>query len=470
MKSDFVIIGAGPAGLASAYELAKNNVRCIVIEKNNDVAGLSRTIEYKGYRFDIGPHRFFTKNEEVYDLWREIGGKDFIPVKRLTRIYYRNKMFYYPLKPFNALFGLGILDTARAIISYLVAKRSSVNDAVTFEEWVSWQFGSKLFKTFFQTYTEKVWGIPCSQISAEWASQRIKGLNLSETIRNAIFGQRRSRIKSLVDEFHYPVQGAGMIYNAMKDFILSKGSQFIMNTHVLRINRDKQIISSVEVQINGVSQIIEGNHFISSIPITEIIEILEPSAPQLILEYSRKLCYRSHIAVNLILNQEMVFPDNWIYIHSPDVKMARIANYGNFSQAMLGKPKTSVIGIEYFCFAGDEIWNRSDKELIELAIYELEKINLVCPQTVVDKFVHRERNAYPVYYIGYEEYFNSVKEYISQFLNFQTIGRCGMYKYNNMDHSILTGLLAARNIINGSNYDLWKINIEQQYHEEKPGN
>jgi protoporphyrinogen oxidase len=462
-----IILGAGPAGLAAGLELIKHNIAVELIEKNNQVGGLARTIQYKGNYFDLGPHRFFTKNDEIEKLWQDLLKDKFIKVSRLTRICYKNRFFYYPLKPFNALFNLGILDTAVAIFSFLKAKLTKYKTPETFEEFITHQFGKKLFTVFFKTYTEKVWGIPCSQIAAEWASQRIKGLNLTAALLNAVFGQREQRkVKSLIEEFHYPLYGAGMMYEAMQKVIESKGGVINLNADVLEMHWQGNTITKVVFQRDGKILDCVGGYYISSIPITELVYKLKPSLPAEIINTAEKLYYRDHITVNLIVPEANIFPDNWIYVHSPQVKVARIANYRNFSKAMVGNQNTSAISLEYFCFATDEIWSKTDDELLKLAIEELKALKLLKSDSPIDGFVVRERNAYPMYYTGYQNYLDILKDYLSKFTNLQIIGRSGLYKYNNQDHSISTGLYAARNCL-GENYNLWQVNIDAEYLETK---
>lgn len=462
-----IILGAGPAGLAAGLELTKHNVAVELIEKNNRVGGLARTIPYKGNYFDLGPHRFFSKSNRIDKLWQDLLGDKFIRVPRLTRICYKHKFFYYPLKPFNALFNLGIWDTLVALFSFVKAKLTPHKHPRSFEEFITRQFGKKLFQVFFKTYTEKVWGIPCSQIAAEWASQRIKGLSLTEAILNAVFGQReQGKVKSLIEEFHYPVHGAGMMYEAMREVIESKGGIIHFNSEVIEIERQGSTINKVVFQRDGQRLESTGEYYISSIPITELLLKLKPAPPQAVINAAQKLYYRDHITVNLIIPEADIFPDNWIYIHSPEVKVARIANYGNFSKAMVSNKNTSAISLEYFCFATDEIWSKTDAELLKLAIEEMKALKLLKSDGPIDGFVVRERNAYPMYYIGYQHYLDILKDYLSQFTNLQIIGRGGLYKYNNQDHSISTGLYAARNCL-GGNYDIWQVNIDAEYLETK---
>jgi len=465
---EVVIIGAGPAGLGTALELQKNNIKdIIIIDANSSPGGLSRTITYNGNRFDIGPHRFYTKNREVNQIWHQILGKDFKAVNRLTRIYYKNKFYNYPLRPFNALKNLGINESSRAIIDYFITRiKRNGNDADSFEDWVSSQFGNTLYRTFFKTYTEKVWGIDCKDISANWAAQRIKGLNLYKVVLDSLNPfKNNKKTKTLIEEFDYPVLGAGMMYERMADKIVRQGGEFWFNSKVKQINTKNNWVASITVNRDNKDVLISAKDFFSSIPLTKAIKIIKPEPEENILNSSKKLFFRDHITVNLLIDSNKLFPDHWIYVHSPEVKMARLANYNNFSEKMTRDNKMTAISVEYFVFENDNIWNMRDEEIIDLAKKELHYMKLVDNNKVVDGIVIRETDSYPVYFVGYQKYFDILKEYITGFLNLQCIGRGGMYKYNNQDHSIYTGMLAAKNYC-GSNYNVWNVNVDAEYHED----
>jgi len=462
-----VIIGAGPSGLAAAYELTKNNVPVIIIERLSQIGGLSRTLRRDGAHYDIGPHRFFTKNSEVHQLWVDMMQEDLLTVERLTRIFYKNKFFYYPLQPMNALFGIGAVDTIKILSSYLttrIQQKLSPSEAKTFEDWVVAQFGRRLFEIFFKTYTEKVWGIPCTTIGAEWAGQRIKGLSLWTAVMNAVFKPKSKKIKTLVDEFVFPRGGAGILYEMIGEKVVENGGKIITDSHAIGFRHEGNRIKAVRVE-NSLEQQeeIEGDAFLVSSPLSDGILGFDPMPPRNVVEAAEALRYRAHVGVDLEAAGNP-FPDNWIYVHSTDVFLARVANYRNFSKEMARTEDTSPLTVEYFCFRGDHIWNRSDEQLIDLATDEVKRMGILKPDKISNAFVVRNEKAYPVLEIGYEKHMDLLKEYTSSFENFQPIGRCGMFRYNNMDHAIVTGLLAARNYM-GKDYDVWSVNIDADYHE-----
>ena len=464
-----VVIGAGPAGLTAAYELCKVGVESIVLEKDNTVGGIARTVNYKGYHFDLGGHRFFTKVKAVEDMWHEVLGIDFLRRKRLSRIYYNKKFFFYPLRASNALFGLGLWNSFLILLSYLKAQLFPEKIEKTFEQWVSNRFGKRLYKIFFKTYTEKVWGIPCSEITAEWAAQRIKGLSLLTAFKNALIKQQSedkiSVIKTLIDAFDYPKQGPGMMWESVANIVQQNGSEVRLEAEVEKILWTNNKVETLEVKNNGQREIIGGTQFISSMPIQELIQKFEPAVPEEVLKAAMKLNYRDFLTVALIINKRDVFPDNWIYIHDSDVKVGRIQNFNNWSPYMVPDPNKTCLGLEYFCFEGDELWTTSDQELVELGKKELELLGLIQASDVEDGAVVRMPKAYPVYDSTYREALGVVRQFLDGIGNLQLVGRNGMHKYNNQDHSMLTAMLAAENIL-GANHNLWEVNAEQEYHEE----
>lgn len=471
-----VIMGAGPAGLGAAYKLAKNGYKVEVFESQNQVGGLAKTLVWNGYRFDIGGHRNYTKHPEVEKYWNEVLGNDFLKRSRLSRIYYKGKFFNYPLDPLNAITGLGILETFLIGLSYLYSKLFPVKPEISFNDWVSNRFGKRLFKHFFRSYTEKVWGISTDELSADWAAQRIKNLSFSKAIKDAFFKGGGKEIKTLIKEFKYPKLGPGMLYEKTAKIIEKHGGMVFLNTEVTSINiRTRRVkssetrrVSSVKIKTPKGTKEIKGDEFISSIPLPDMLKILNPPLPSKIQKSINNLKFRDFLSVNLIINKKILFPDNWIYIHDPRVLLGRIQNYKNWSPYMIPKNagnKTS-LGLEYFCNKGDKFWNKDDKKLIELGKKELEIIGLAKASDVGDGFVYRNKDAYPVYGYNYQKHLNAVIPIIKSIKNFQTIGRGGLFRYNNQDHSTLSGFYAARNIM-GGDFDVWGVNIKEEYGEEK---
>lgn len=467
-RSPVVIIGAGPAGLTAAYELVKRGIQPIVLEQANLVGGISRTEMYKGYRFDIGGHRFFTKVPQVEQFWHEILDQEFIQVPRMSRIYYQGKFYDYPLSLFNTLSNLGLFNSLLILLSYLTAKLKSKFNLTpppeTFEEWVTDRFGDRLYRTFFKTYTEKVWGIPCNQIRADWAAQRIQGMSLKRAVTNALFGSQNA--KSLIKEFDYPILGPGMMWERTQELVEQKGGTVQLNTAVTRIERSGTRIKSITIEQNGETQQIAADQFISTMPVTALLHRLDPLPPPEVLAAAKGLKYRDFLIVSLIVNRDHLFPDNWIYIHSPEFKVGRIQNFKNWSAAMVPEVGKTCLGMEYFCSEGDDLWQRSNAELIELATQEAIALKIgIEPGDVQDGTVIRQHKAYPVYDGEYRQHLQVIQEYLETFENLQTVGRNGMHRYNNQDHSMLTAMLAVQNIL-GENHDLWTVNVERSYHEE----
>jgi protoporphyrinogen oxidase len=457
-----VIIGAGPAGLTAAYELVKRNIRPIVLEKADRVGGLARTEVYKGYYFDIGGHRFYTKVEGIQQLWQEMLGEDLLKVSRLSRIYYRGCFFNYPLELQNALTKLGLTESLLILFSFLKAQVQPHPPEETFEHWVTNRFGQRLYRTFFETYTEKVWGIPGHEIQADWAAQRIKGLSLATAVSNAVFGT--NHIKTLIKEFHYPTKGPGMMWEKFKTVVEGRGGQVQLNSQVIRFKLEGHHIKSLVVQHGDRTAEISAEHFISSIPLTELARRLDPPPPTDVVHAARSLSHRALILIGLIVDRATLFPDNWLYVHSPEVKVGRIQNFKNWSAAMVPDPRKTSLGMEYFCAEGDTTWRMSDADLIELATRELGVLGLASAEEVEDGVVFRCPHAYPVYDQGYREHLGIVQGFMATFDNLQTIGRSGMHRYNNQDHSMLTGMLAIENLL-GNSYDLWGVNEELEYLE-----
>lgn len=459
-----IAIGAGPASLTATYELMKHGVRSLVLEKADKVGGISRTETYKGYRFDIGGHRFFTKVGEVEALWKEVLQDDFIRVPRMSRIYYNNKFFQYPLQPFDAVNNLGIFESLSMLYSYAKAKVSPLSEETNFEQWVTNRFGKRLYETFFKTYTEKVWGIPCTEIRADWAAQRIKGLSLRKAVVNALFGSNNT--KTLIKEFDYPRLGPGMMWERFQQRLEENGVPVNLNTNVTRIHHDGRRIESILAERNGQPLLLEAEHFISSMPVSQLVRSLHPKPPHHVLKAANSLRYRDFLIVPIVVEAEHLFPDNWIYIHCPEFKVGRIQNFKNWSPEMVPDTRKTCLGMEYFCSQGDRLWEMSDEELVKLATQEVVNLGLVESEDLVtDGTVIRQHKAYPVYDGEYRQHLSVLQNYLKRFENLQTIGRNGMHRYNNQDHSMLTGLLAARNVL-GEQHDLWEINTERSYYEE----
>ena len=463
-----IILGAGPAGLTAAYELTKMGLKSTIVEAEGVVGGLACTVHHKGYRFDIGGHRFFTKVVAVEKLWHEILGEDLLTRPRLSRIYYNGKFFSYPLKPLNALRNLGLGETFRCICSYGWAQLSPEYPEESFAAWVSNRFGRRLYNIFFRTYTEKVWGIPCSEIQAEWATQRIAGLSLFATLRQAIFPDgpaiRASGeiTKKLVEGFFYPRHGPGMMWDRVQEMIERRGSRLLLNTPVKHVHWEPGRVRAVEVD----SITLTGDQFLSSIAVRDLVESLSPPPPPNVLTAARRLEYRDFLTVALIVRCKDVFPDNWIYVHDPSVKLGRIQNFKNWSSEMVPDAEKTCLGLEYFCSQGDDIWERSDCELIELGTREIEALGFVARRDVIDGRVVRMKKAYPVYDRQYGQALAEVRNFLDTLTNLQLVGRNGMHRYNNQDHSMLTAMLAARNIADQKvHFDLWRVNVKQEHHE-----
>ncbi len=466
-----VIMGAGPAGLTAAWELAQNGVRSDILEADEkEVGGIARTASYKGFRFDIGGHRFFTKAGEVTKLWHEIlPAEHWLTVPRLSRIVYRGKFFDYPLKAFNALRNLGIIQTILCLASYGWAKIRPTKPERSFEDWVRNRFGWRLYRIFFKTYTEKVWGMPCNEISADWAAQRIKGLSLASAIKNVLFDSRRKKggevIKTLIEEFEYPTHGPGMMWEHAAAGVQELGSKVHMGHRVVKIRHGDGKLQEVITQ-NGAQASFTGTDYISTLPMRELVNILEPAAPREVIDAANALEYRDFLSVVLVVNQATLFPDNWIYIHDPTVKLGRVQNFKNWSPHMVPDPSRSALGLEYFCNEGDELWEMGEQDLIALGTKEISQLGLCRAEDVEDGTIVRMKKAYPVYDEHYQRNVEVIRRWLDANLtNLQLVGRNGMHKYNNQDHSMMTALLAAKNIL-GEEWDPWKVNTDAEYHEE----
>ena len=466
-----VVIGGGPAGLTAAYELQKisDAFRPIVLEASDMVGGISRTESHNGYRFDIGGHRFFTKVPDVEKMWHDVLRDDFITVPRVSRIYYRGRYFAYPLKLLNAFTNIGAYESLRIMVSYMKWQLRPHQQEDTFEEWVINRFGGRLYMHFFRTYTEKVWGIPPNEIQADWAAQRIKNLSLPKAIMNAISGANDTT--SLIEEFQYPRLGPGMMWEKVRDLVLENGGTIELRSEVVKVNCVDDVVTSVDVRrwsADGSEpelHRVEGTEFINSMALRDLIMAFDPPPPPEVLAAAAKLRYRDFLIVTLVLDRPDPFPDNWIYIHSPDVHVGRIQNFRAWSKDMLANPDTASIGMEYFCHEGDGLWTTSDDELRELAARELESLGLAGAASVIDYKVIRQRMAYPVYDGQYRAALETISTWLKTLKNFQTVGRNGLHRYNNQDHSMLSAMYAARNLT-GADHDVWNVNVERSYHED----
>src|SRR5438552_2332300 len=475
MKTTVTIIGAGPAGLTAAYLLSENEVDVIVLGADPVyVGGISRTTTYKGFHFDIGGHRFFSKSKAVEDLWTEILPNDMLQRPRSSRIFYGGKFFTYPLKPFEALLKLGIFQSLLCVLSWLKARLFPVRNPRNFEEWVSNQFGRRLFNTFFKSYTEKVWGMSCKEISADWAAQRIKGLSLGSAIKNALIPQRyngdRSKvIKTLINSFRYPRRGPGMMWEACAEKMKALGGKLEMGCRVTRCSHNETSDSwTIEYKNQlGQAQTIEAEHVISSAPMRELVCGLSPTVNERTQRAAESLKYRDFITVMLILKDRHMFDDNWIYIHDPSVKVGRVQNFRSWSPEMVPDPDKVCYGLEYFCFEHDGLWDSSDSELIDLARRELIQIGLAQKGDFIDGCVVRQKKAYPVYDDDYTQHVAIIRQELeTRYPNLHLVGRNGMHKYNNQDHAMMTAMLCVENILADTQlYDLWQVNQDAEYHE-----
>jgi protoporphyrinogen oxidase len=474
--ADVFVIGAGPAGLTAAYCLTKETPSVLVIEKDPVyVGGISRTVRYKDFLFDIGGHRFFSKAKEVVDLWQEILPDDFIARPRLSRIYYGGKYYSYPLSAFEALRNLGIFTSAACMLSYAYARATPIAAPKSFHDWVRNQFGEKLFQIFFKTYTEKVWGMSCDEISADWAAQRIKGLDLRVAVMNALkrsLGRNRKPaadgavVKTLIETFQYPRRGPGMMWEAAAAKVKARGGRILMGRELTGLSYDasRKLWSIAVAAADGARETYTAHHVVSSAPVRELVGKITPTPISLL--HARALRYRDFLTVALMVRKPDLFPDNWIYIHDPSVQVGRVQNFRSWSPEMVPAGMTC-LGLEYFCFEDDGLWSKPDADLIALARREIAKIGLVADADVVDGCVVRQAKAYPVYDEDYREHMATIRRDLE--LGFPTlhlVGRNGMHKYNNQDHAMMTAMLTARNILAGERvYDTWQVNEDAEYHE-----
>jgi protoporphyrinogen oxidase len=457
------VLGAGPAGLTAGYLLASRGVPVVVFEAEDQVGGIAKTVVRDGYRFDLGGHRFFTKAAEVEALWHEIMRDDFLLRPRMSRIFWNGRFLDYPLRAGDVIRKLGPVELGRAGLSYLRAKGRPRGREENFEDWVSNRFGRRLYELFFRSYTEKVWGVPTTEIRAEWAAQRIRGLSFTTAARAALLGDRDKSIRSLIGEFHYPRLGPGQMWERMADEIERRGGRVMMGAPVTSLELDPD---------RGVTRIVAGgaeyepSEVISSLPLRATVGMAAPEAPAEVAAAAGGLRYRDFVTVALVLEGPDPFPDNWIYIHEPRVRVGRIQNFRSWSPAMVPDESRSCLGLEYFCFRGDALWNTGDDGLVALATRELAELGLVSPERVERGYVVRVPHAYPMYDSDYAPRVATIRGWLERIPNLQQVGRNGLHRYNNSDHSMLTALRAVENAVDGAAHDLWAVNADSVYHEE----
>jgi protoporphyrinogen oxidase len=468
---EVVIIGAGPAGLTAAFELQKSGVGSTVLEAGDQVGGISRTVVREGWRFDIGGHRFFTKVGPVEDLWHEIlPDEDFLMRPRKSRIFYQGKYIDYPLKATNALKNLGVVEASLCVVSYGWARVRPPKDQTNYEGWLVARFGWRLYRTFFKTYTEKVWGIPVSEMPADWAAQRVKSLSLGKAIANAVMPRRNQKdITSLIEEFQYPKYGPGMMWETCRDKVVAAGTDVVMRSTVTRIEHTGgRAVSVVARTADGTTTVYPCTDVISSMPISELLEAMDPPASAEARAAAADLRYRDFVTVALVVPaQKVSWTDNWIYIHDPSVRTMRIQNFGSWSPFLV-KEGRNVLGLEYTVREGDASWTAPDDELVELGKRELERLGLVDAADVEAGFVVRQLKAYPIYDDRYEANVQALRDWLGAHVsNVHPVGRNGMFRYNNQDHSMYTAMLTVDNIVSGTHHDVWSVNVEEDYHEER---
>jgi len=467
VSGEVVIVGAGPAGLTAAHELSRHGVTTTILERDPEyVGGLARTVRHKGSRFDVGGHRFFTRMPEIDALWRELLGDEFLRRPRLSRVHFRGQFFDYPLRAHEVLAKLRPWESARILGSWVHSRLHPIRPEDNFEQWVTNRFGRRLYEYFFRTYTEKVWGIPCGEIGAEWAAQRIPDLSVGALVLNTLGLDGRRSARSLVDAFDYPRLGPGQMWERCRDVVTGRGHRLAMGTEVVAVHHGNGHVTGVVARgPGGQDELLPARHVLTSMPLQQLVRCLRPAAPADVRAAAGRLRYRDFLTVNLVLDRSDLFPDNWIYVHSPEVRVGRIQNFGNWSRDMLADPRRSALGMEYFVFEGDDLWVRSDDELLALAARELEQLGLASARDVRDGAVVRVRQAYPIYDRGVMETVATLRAYVDGALGgLQTLGRNGQHRYNNQDHSMATALRAARNVL-GGRHDVWGVNEHAEYHE-----
>lgn len=460
--SRVAIIGAGPAGITTAYQLTKAGIGVDVFEAGPDVGGLSRTITLWNQKVDLGPHRFFSSDSRINRLWLEVIGRDYEMVNRLTRIYYKGKFFHYPLRPLDAFFKLGPKEVARCLVSFVKEGCKSTKASGSFEDWVVSRFGRRLFEIFFKTYSEKLWGITCRELDSDFAAQRIKKLSLVEAVKNAFFKTNSRKHKTLVDQFAYPHGGSGVLYQRMAEYIEAHGGTLQRNRPVYRVTVDNRQVTGLEFEDGETRSFAR---VVSTMPLNLLVERL-PETPSAIKEAAQALRFRNTILVYLKVEAQNLFADNWLYVHSPDLKVGRITNFRNWVPQLYGKEASTVLALEYWCNSDETIWQEDDASLIALATRELATTGLIGEARVADGYIHRIPRCYPVYARGYKELLKPVERYLDSIAGLTVIGRYGSFKYNNQDHSILMAMLAAENIAQDRHHDLWAVNTDYEQYQE----
>jgi protoporphyrinogen oxidase len=461
------VIGAGAAGLTAAYQVSKEipsgKVTTLdVYEAGSQVGGLAKSIHLWNQKMDMGPHRFFSHDKSVNGLWLEVVGKDYKMVNRKTRIYYKRRFFDYPIKLANALKNLGLFEAARCMFSYLKEKVFPTKDTGTFESWVTQRFGKRLYQIFFRTYSEKLWGIKCTELDSDFASQRIKRLSLFEAVKNALLGGKGNVHKTLVDQFAYPTGGTGQVYEKMATAIQRNGGHIYLNTSIHKVIASSGKVTGIQLE-NGESRLYD--HVISTMPLSLMVDRL-PELPERIRQLAMSLKYRNTILVYLKVDHSALFPDQWLYIHSADISMGRMSNFRNWIPELYGEEKDSILCLEYWCNFDEPLWQINDKELIDIAKKEVLSTGLLHDADITDGHIIRIPRSYPVYFRNYKEILKPIQEYLDTIHNLHVIGRYGSYKYNNQDHSIFMGLLAAENVLYNKNNDLWAINTDYDTYQE----
>jgi protoporphyrinogen oxidase len=458
-----VVLGAGPAGLTAGYLLSKQGLPVVILEAEKQVGGIAKTAVRDGYRFDLGGHRFFTKAKEVDVLWHEIMREEFLERPRMSRIYWNKKFLDYPLRGPDVIKKLGPVELTRAFVSYLWAAAKPKGQEDTFEQWVSNRFGKRLFNLFFKSYTEKVWGVPTSEIRAEWAAQRIKGLSFFSAAKSAFFGNRDEKIKSLISKFNYPRYGPGQMWETMTDDIQRLGGHVLLEHKVTKLEFEDDRC----VRVYAGDKAFEPSAVISSLPLRNTVGMAEPHPRGEVIAAAKGVRYRDFLTVAVVLNGEDLFPDNWIYIHEPGVKVGRIQNFRSWSPWMVPDRSKACVGLEYFCFAGDELWEMDDDDLVQMAMGELEELGLARRDQLEFGFVERVPKAYPMYDAEYAGRVSTIRSWLDGLDNFIQVGRNGLHRYNNSDHSMLTAMRAVDNLVKGADHDIWAVNAESVYHEEE---